>query len=372
MEINSSPIYDFKGHPVAFISVVRDVSERRKAEEILKKSEAKLRSLFEAAPIGIGLVSNRILLDVNNRICEMLGYTREELLQMSIPDIDVPEQAGNVPEIQRRLFSGETVVFPAEHVAKDGKRIPVEVSNSLIELDSHRVVMAVIRDMRNQKRTEQVLRETNRKLALLSSITRHDLRNKITALSGYLALTKERSGNPVMQEFIGKLESIAQSISDHIEYTTIYEDLGSVEPLWQDLREIISSLQVPPELTLENNLPQVMVFADPILPTVFSNLIDNTVRHGKHATRIRVSAKEQPEGLFIAWEDNGSGIPAKEKDKIFRQGYGKNTGLGLFLSREILGITGITIRETGVPRKGARFEIRVPTGAYRSTGRGRD
>jgi signal transduction histidine kinase len=226
--------------------------------------------------------------------------------------------------------------------------------------------------MRNQKRTEQVLRETNRKLALLSSITRHDLRNKITALAGYLTLAKMKSEDPVMQDFIPKMESISLSISEHIEYTRIYEDLGSVEPLWQDLREVISSQQIPPELTVEDDLPQVMIFADPILPTVFYNLIDNTVRHAKHATQIRVSAAERPEGLLIAWEDNGSGIPAKEKEKIFRQGYGKNTGLGLFLSREILGITGITIRETGVPRKGARFEILVPKGAYRFTGTGRD
>ena len=64
-------------------------------------------------------------------------------------------------------------------------------------------------------------------------------------------------------------------------------------------------------------------------------------------------------------EDDGTGIPAEEKEKIFERGYGKNTGLGLFLTREILGITGITIRETGIPGKGARFEIAVPTAAYR-------
>ena len=297
----------------------------------------------------------------------MLGYNRDEFPQMSIPDLDVPEQTGKVPEIQERLFSGETVVFQTEHRTKDGKRIPVEVSNSLIDLDGRKVVMAVIRDMRNQKRTEQVLRETNGNSPCLSTITRHDLRNKISALAGFLTLAKMRSENPVIIEYIEKMGSISRSIREHIEYTKIYEDLGSMEPLWQDLRGVISSQQIPPELTLENELPPVMIFADPILPTVFSNLIDNTIRHGKHATVVRVSATERPDGLLIAWEDNGSGIPVEDKEKIFIQGYGKNTGLGLFLAREILEITGISISEKHKPGKGARFEITVPKGAFRFT-----
>jgi signal transduction histidine kinase len=70
-------------------------------------------------------------------------------------------------------------------------------------------------------------------------------------------------------------------------------------------------------------------------------------------------------GMKIVYEDNGQGVPVKGKDDIFKRGYGKNTGFGLFLSREILAITGLTIKETGTYGKGARFEIRVPHGCYR-------
>jgi signal transduction histidine kinase len=69
-------------------------------------------------------------------------------------------------------------------------------------------------------------------------------------------------------------------------------------------------------------------------------------------------------------EDDGSGIPASDKERIFQRGFGKHTGLGLFLVREILGITGITIRETGEPGKGAQFEITVPAGDCRFDGQG--
>jgi signal transduction histidine kinase len=82
-------------------------------------------------------------------------------------------------------------------------------------------------------------------------------------------------------------------------------------------------------------------------------------------TRIAFSEQETPEGLVISYIDDGIGIPAEDKARLFRKGFGKNTGLGLFLSREILSITGLAIRETGVPGKGVRFEIIAPKGNYR-------
>ena len=84
-------------------------------------------------------------------------------------------------------------------------------------------------------------------------------------------------------------------------------------------------------------------------------------------TAIRVTAGEQGADLRIMVTDDGNGISADDKKQLFTKGFGKHTGLGLFLSREILSITGITITENGEPGKGARFEITVPNGAYRFT-----
>jgi signal transduction histidine kinase len=75
--------------------------------------------------------------------------------------------------------------------------------------------------------------------------------------------------------------------------------------------------------------------------------------------------REKDDGLMLIIEDNGIGIAAEEKPMIFDRGYGKNKGLGLFLVREVLSITGISIKENGEPGKGARFEIAVSTGNYR-------
>jgi signal transduction histidine kinase len=93
--------------------------------------------------------------------------------------------------------------------------------------------------------------------------------------------------------------------------------------------------------------------------------MDNAVRYGGKITTIQFAALKSGNDHLIVCEDDGEGIPAEEKEMIFERGYGKNTGLGLALSREILDITGITIKEIGEPGKGARFEMTVPKGAYR-------
>ena len=121
-------------------------------------------------------------------------------------------------------------------------------------------------------------------------------------------------------------------------------------------------------LRLVNDLPAgTEVFSDALIANVFYNLIDNAVTYGRKVTTIRFSVQESGDDHVILCEDDGEGVPAEKKERIFDFGFGKKAGLGLALSREILHITGIRIRETGEPGTGARFEIIVPKGAYRIT-----
>ena len=109
--------------------------------------------------------------------------------------------------------------------------------------------------------------------------------------------------------------------------------------------------------------PDLEIYADPLLGKVFYNLIDNALKYGGgKMTSIRITSRETNTGLCLLFEDDGAGIAVEDKKHLFERGFGKNTGLGLFLSREILSITGITIRETGEPGSGARFEMDVPKG----------
>ncbi len=234
------------------------------------------------------------ILDVNIQACQMLGYTREELLGMKIPDIDVQEQKARIPEILKTLFSHGNIVFQTEFIAKDGHRVPIEDSIRLIQLDGKPVVLCISRDLSKQKRAERDLDAANRKLHLLNSITRHDIRNNLTAFSGYLRLAKGISTDPKMASYIEKLESIQKSISEQIEFSSVYQDLGTTTPTWQDLHTLVTKLPFPKNLVLQNDIKDIAVYADPILEKVFFNLLDNTLRYGEHATMIRVSAQESP------------------------------------------------------------------------------
>ena len=154
-----------------------------------------------------------------------------------------------------------------------------------------------------------------------------------------------------------------------IQFTKEYEEIGVHAPAWQNCRTLVDTAvkQAPlGRVTVKNDLPAGWeVFADQLVVKVFYTLMDNGVRHGGKITAIRFSVEERDGEHIVVCEDDGDGVVAAEKEKIFQRGFGKNTGLGLALSREILDITGITIAETGEPGKGARFEMTVPKGAWR-------
>ncbi|HWQ63826.1 MAG TPA: PocR ligand-binding domain-containing protein, partial [Methanospirillum sp.] len=217
-----------------------------------------------------------------------------------------------------------------------------------------------------RQRAETALKRANEQINLLTSITRHDINNKLTAMIAYLVLIRDNSHESECKTYIGKIEQIASTMRNQIDFTKVYQNLGSHEPLWQKVQEILPYQEIPPEITFKSNVSGLEVYADPMLEKVFQTLLDNSIRHGERVTMIDVSYIRESTDCVISWEDNGTGISDTEKPYIFNRGYGKNTGLGLFLAKEILGITGVEIQETGMQGKGARFDIRIPSDMFRA------
>jgi signal transduction histidine kinase len=114
-------------------------------------------------------------------------------------------------------------------------------------------------------------------------------------------------------------------------------------------------------ISVRIDVSNIKVLADPMLEKVFYNLVDNSIRHGGGVKNIRISSDDSSNDLRIVYEDDGTGIKVEDKERIFERGFGKNTGLGLYLCREILALTGASIRENGKYKSGARFEIVVPS-----------
>ncbi|ACL16416.1 PAS domain S-box protein [Methanosphaerula palustris] len=226
-------------------------------------------------------------------------------------------------------------------------------------------------DITDRKRDEETFQQANRKLNMLSDITRHDIRNQLLKLDGFVELLQMEAPIPSFENFLSHITAASNQIANLIQFTGEYEKIGVHAPTWQDIRTLVDKAGVDAVaelVTLKNDLPTNMdMYADPMIVKIFFNLVDNALRHGGTITTIRFSLEERGEDRIIVCEDDGVGVATDEKEKIFDLGYGKNTGFGLAISREILDITGITIKETGEVGTGARFEIIVPAGQYRST-----
>jgi len=224
------------------------------------------------------------------------------------------------------------------------------------------------RDITPHKITEEALLIANKKLNLLSGITRHDILNKVMASKAYLLLLSEYELNAEQKLYLDGATRSIQDIEHFVKFSRTYQDLGSKAPEWQNVSTLFSHAARQTDIgniAVAIDLSGIFIQVDPLFETICYTLIENAVRHGESLTRIDITAQSTDSVLVISVEDDGIGIPEDEKEIIFERGYGKNTGLGLFFSREILSISDITIAETGLPGKGCRFEITIPKGRFR-------
>jgi PAS domain S-box-containing protein len=231
--------------------------------------------------------------------------------------------------------------------------------------------LIVLHDVTDLLSEKAAMKKVNEKLGLLADITRHDILNQLTVVTGYLDLALESGDLGEIRGDLGKSLAASENVRHQLEFARDYSSLGRGSPQWFDLEAAARSARAyagQNGMRTAISCAGVEVYADPLIERALFNLAHNAVVHSMTATEFGVSCTTAGEGLVIVVEDNGVGVPDNEKETIFRRGVGKNTGLGLFMVREILGITGMTIRETGTPGQGARFEISVPPGIFRLSG----
>ncbi|HZD42733.1 MAG TPA: hybrid sensor histidine kinase/response regulator [Methanomicrobiales archaeon] len=289
------------------------------------------------------------------------------LLDLMLPDsahLDtvrrVVEHSPNVPIVVLTTLHDEQTGLEAIQAGAQDYLFKGEVESALLS--------RALRYAVERKQTERALKQMNRNLSLMNSITRHDILNQLTVILGYLPMIQEMASDPKQAEYLDRLEKAALTIKRHIEFTRDYQSIGAQSPLWQNLRTTVFDALADIDtrnVALSVDLKDIEVYADPMLEKVFYNLVDNSLRHGGKVDAIHLYNQEDEDGIQIIYEDNGIGIPPEEKEKIFRRSKGGDHGFGLFLIRNILAITNLEIHETGEPGKGVRFVIQVPRGLYR-------
>ncbi|MGB8308606.1 MAG: ATP-binding protein [Methanoregula sp.] len=233
----------------------------------------------------------------------------------------------------------------------------------------HPLLKQLIEKISANRQIQDKLAFLNKKLNLVGSITRHDILNQLTAVSGYTELLEMTTEDPQMRLYIEKERFAIDKIRKLLQFSKDYQNMGSEPPVWQTISSIIRRAEDLISLKgvmIKNASGTASVFADLSVEKAVAQLLDNSVRHGQTVSSINISIQEEKVGSVLVIEDNGVGIPDSDKERIFERGFGKNTGWGLFLAREILAITDMTITETGVPGNGARFEIHIPGDVYKN------
>ncbi|SDF74573.1 Histidine kinase-, DNA gyrase B-, and HSP90-like ATPase [Methanolobus vulcani] len=225
----------------------------------------------------------------------------------------------------------------------------------------------LIYDLTSLRKAEHALKESHRKLNLLTDITRHDILNKVHIVRGFGELLT-RDLNNQQQEMAAHIVESANLIFDLISFTGQYQNIGMQDPKWQDIAILLDSSEIHASIdgiALTRPESGTLIYADVMLEKLLFNLIENSLRHGGNVDSISLSYEYSGNSLKVIYQDDGVGIPEEDKEQIFERGHGENTGLGLFFCREILEITGLSIRETGIYGEGVRFEIIVPPDYFR-------
>jgi PAS domain S-box-containing protein len=350
--------------------------KNRAVEAELRTSEEKFRMVIENTVDGIVVAAlNGDVLYSNQANAHIFDITRGEYEYGSKNALDFLHPAYR--DRARLNFCRSTEndgEVPREYLAvtATGRPIWIEVVGKRWVYRDMPVLILSVKDITGRKQMEQAVLHANKKLTLLSRITRHDINNQLQVLDSYIELIQTNDITPEYQTYLSRIHDASGRITAMIRFTQEYEEVGISSAVWQNLHGLVTGAAkgiTLGNITLENALPcDAEIFADPLVVKVFFNLIDNAVRHGGRIRTIRFFLSGHGTDQVIVCADDGDGIVPDEKQRIFVRGFGKNTGFGLAISREILDITGIAIKETGAPGQGAQFELVVPEEAWRTAG----
>jgi PAS domain S-box-containing protein len=346
----------------------KELRLRQAAEENLRRSELQYRSFVESVEDSIYTVDRetRYLL-INTRHLARAGLSPQVYAGKKYADFHSPAEARLFEESVGKVLATK---LPCEDEYGKSGRYFLRNFYPVIDPETNEVVAVTVisSEITERKNAGKRIETMNRKLNLLNDITHHDMLNQLSALNSLLGLAVEQTTDPVTRTYLIQCDQVLDTIQAQIAFSRDYQTLGVESPQWQDLSRIIGQARVPlkmGELVIDKSCRGLEIYADALLEKVFFNLMENSVRHAGSPPDIHIAAEKKDGHLLLMYEDNGPGVPYEDKEKIFIRGFGKHTGLGLFLIREVLAITGITIREKGIPGKGVQFELTVPDGAYR-------
>ncbi|MEZ0395931.1 MAG: PAS domain S-box protein [Anaerolineales bacterium] len=419
LSINAAPLKDATGQVTGMIAAITDITARKKVEEALRESEEKLKSIFRVAPTGIGVVRDRILLEVNPKICEMTGYSPQELIGQSArilyPSQEEFEFVGR--EKYAQIAERGTGIVETRWQRKDGLVINILLASTPIDPDDlSKGVTFTALDITERKQAEEAIQRLNaelearveertrqlkeaqeqlvrqEKLAVLGQLAGgvgHELRNPLAVISNavyFLKLTLPEADAKV-REYLDILERETRNaekiISDLLDFARLKSVERTAIPVRELVRRVFERYPAPENVLVTLDLPPDLppLWVDPRqMEQVLGNLMLNAYQAMPEGGRVSVISRQSSatdnqtpntehwppnteHWLLITVRDTGPGIPPENLPKLFEPLFttkAHGIGLGLAVTKKLVEANGGRIQVESEPGQGAAFTLILP------------
>lgn len=405
VEINSKK-FKYEGR-TAYVSIIRDITKRKLAEEKLKdyteslenkieertkalrESEKKYSTIVEQGNDGIVIIQDGLLKFANSKMVETTGFSLEEAIGQPFINFISPEYRELILDRYKKRLSGESVQnkYEVKILSKDGREIPVEINASMIEYKGYPADMALIRDITERKLADEKINQTlvdlersNTELEQFAYIASHDLQEPLRMIASFLQLLERRYWDKIdidANEFISYAVDAAtrmqQMINDLLAFSRVgtrgkpFENVNSKNALDLAIANLALLIEENDAIITQSSLP--IVYADPLqLTQIFQNLITNAIKFRRaDPPRIHVSSERKDGKWVFSVKDNGIGIDSKHFNRIFLIFQRLNTkrmypgsGIGLSICKKVVERHGGRIWVESQPGKGATFFFKIP------------
>ncbi|MBP1929760.1 PAS domain S-box-containing protein [Methanolinea mesophila] len=336
----------------------------------LYEQENLYRGLFDHSAAGSILVRETgegwRIVEANENALALLRRERDELR-------DKPLTVFWNAEEMNVLFSrlaGEGKVYSSENTFSTPDGSTEIVLLSLAKVPDRQAVLTFV-EITRRVNAEESLQRANDKLNLLSRISTDHLHRTANEIIETVDEARIKSTDSVAGAFLNRVRVLALNLARQIFLSETYKDLGARPPDWIAVQRVLEGFartNPDPGISMRFWTERLEVYADPLFRDVLLHILENSVRHGVTLKNLVVTYHRTGDGLDLIIQDDGAGIPAGMKEKIFEYDSGGHAGLGLFICRQILDITGISITEEGKEGKGAKFVLHIPAENYRVEG----
>ena len=369
MRATVSPVFDAEGNVTHISTISRDVTAEKRAEAELRLKNEVVEKLHELVVVTKqDEEGNPVIIYANPAYSTIYGYSAQEVMGKTLWDMQGEATDSSSLNAMYNAYVAGTY-FNGEIAGYNKNGDLLYLDTTLFPMkngsDDTKVWVLIQKDITALVLNRESLQKANEKLNLMETINRHDMLNHLQAIEAYTHLVSMSAKDDKLSDNVEKIMNITEMMRRQL--ATLKEFQFSGSPRWMSVRtafmDSIEGIDTG-DIDLKLCDMDADIMADPLFERVFSNLVNNSMKHGGNVRTISVDMEERQDHLVLTYSDDGKGIPAGRKAAIFQPDRERPLH-GLKLIHDILEMTHMTIREVGTEGSGSKFEIIVPKENYR-------